>query len=59
MRGQCGADERPRTGNSREMVAEEDPFVGRHKIAAVVVPFRGGGARIIERKHFRRNKSRI
>jgi hypothetical protein len=41
------------------MMAEEDPFVGRHKVAAIVVPFRRSGARIIECKNFRRNKRRI
>ncbi len=41
------------------MVPEEDPFVGRHEVAAVVVAFAGSGAGVIEGKNPGGDKSGI
>src|SRR5205085_2165044 len=47
LRSQRGADQRARPCDRREMVAEEDPFVGRHKVTAVVVTFRGSSTSVV------------
>src|SRR2546422_587990 len=59
LRGERRSNQRARTGNGGEMVAEENPFVGGHEVAAIVVAFAGSGARIVERKNFGRDKSGI
>ena len=51
LRGQHGADERARAGDRREVVAEHDPAVGRHEVAAVVQPLGRRRAPLIERQH--------
>ncbi len=41
------------------MVAEENPLVCGHEIAAVVVTFAGSGARVVECENFSGNKRGI
>ena len=48
LRRQHGADQRTRTGNGRKMVAEQNFFIGRNIIHAVVVAFRRRHAPRIE-----------
>src|SRR5882724_1324439 len=59
LRGERGADERAGTSDGREMVAEEDPLVRGHKIAAVVVALTGPGTRVIEYENFCGDKGGI
>ncbi len=59
MRGKRGADERTRPGDRGKMVAKEDPFVGRHEVAAIVVAFRRRGARVVKRQDFGSHESGI
>src|SRR6266852_89108 len=59
LRGQRGTDERARSRDGGKMVAEENPFVRWHEVAAVVVAFAGSGARVIERENFGGNESGI
>ena len=59
MRGQRRTDQWPGAGNGSEMVAKQDPFVGRYEVAAVVVTFRRRGARVIKRQNFRGHKSGV
>ena len=51
LRGQGGSDERPRTRDGGEVVAEYDPLVGRDEVATVVQPFRRGGAGRVQAQH--------
>ena len=44
LRGEGRADERPRPRDRREVVAEHDPAVRGHEVAAVVEALRRGGA---------------
>ena len=57
--GEGGSDERARAGDSREVMAEENPFVGGFEIVAVAQTFGGGGAEIIERHDFRGDEFRV
>ena len=44
LRGERRADQRARPGDGREVMAEDDPAVGGHEVAAVVQPLGGGRA---------------
>ena len=59
LRGEHRADERTRAGDRGEVVAEDDPAVGRHEVAAVVEPLGRGGARRVEREHLRGDEGRV
>jgi hypothetical protein len=59
LRCEGRADERSGAGDGREVMAEEHPFVGGHEVAAVVVPFRRGCARVVQCQNLGGNKSRI
>ncbi len=52
LRRERRADERPRPGDRREVLAEDDPFVGRHEIAAVLEAHGGRRACGVERETF-------
>src|SRR5690242_11524174 len=41
------------------MMAEENPFVGGHEVAAVVMALAGSGTRVIKRENFGGNESGI
>ena len=51
LRRQHRADQRPRAGNGRKMVAEQHFFVGRNVVEAVVVTHRRGHARRVDRQY--------
>ncbi len=59
LSGQRRADERAGAGDGGEVVAEHDPAMGRHEVAAVVEAFRRRGARGVRREHLRRDPGRI
>src|SRR5882724_2528840 len=59
LRGERGANERAGARDGGEMVAEEDPLVGGHEVAAVVVPFAGRSACVIERENLCGNERGI
>jgi len=52
LRGERRSDERPRPGDCGEVVAEENPFVGGHEVAAVVMALAGRGAGVVEGENF-------
>src|SRR6185437_14925272 len=51
-----GADERARSGDRGEVMPEDDPFVGRHEVAAIVEANGGRWALGVEREHLGRNQ---
>ena len=53
MRGEYRADQRARSGDGGEVVAEENPFIGGLEIVAVAQPLSGRRALIVERHHTR------
>ncbi len=59
LRGESRADQRTRTGDCGEVVAEEDPFVHGLEIVPVAQALGGGGAAVVERHHFRRDEFRV
>src|SRR5713226_5143396 len=59
LRGERGSDERARARDRGKMVAEENPFVRGHEVAAVVVALARSGARVVERENFGGDKSGI
>ena len=56
LRRQHRADQRSRTGDGGEVVAEEDPLVGGLEIVAVAQPLGRRGAPVVERHHARRDE---
>ena len=50
LRGQHRPDQRTRAGDRREVVAEDDPPVGRHEVLPVVEPIRRRRPRVVERE---------
>src|SRR6478736_590878 len=46
-------DQRPRTRDRREMVAEDDPAIGGHEVAPVAESLRGRRTGRVEREHLR------
>ncbi len=46
--GKRGADERARPSNGGEMMAKQNPFIGGHEVAAIVVTFGGSCAGVIQ-----------
>src|SRR5712692_4395258 len=59
LRGERGSDERAGSRDGGKMVAEENPFVRGHEVAAVVVALARSGARVVERENFGGDKSGI
>src|SRR6185503_19090442 len=59
LRRQRRADQRARAGDRGEVVAEHDPLVGGHVVAAVVEPLGGCRARVVERQHLGRDEGGI
>ena len=59
LRRECGAHERAWTGNGGKMVAEENPFVSGHEVAAIVMPFGRSSASVVQRQQPRRNESGV
>jgi len=57
--GECWPNQRAGASDCRKVVPEQNPFVGRHKIAAIIEPLRGCGARIIKREQLRGDKCGI
>ncbi len=57
--GQHGADERTRSGDGGEVVAEDDPFVGGLEIVAIAEAFGGSGPLVIEHHYARGDEFRI
>ena len=57
--GERGADERARSGDGGEVVAEDDPAVRRREVAPVVQAIGGGEARIVEGKDARRDERAV
>jgi hypothetical protein len=55
LRRQRRTDQRPRASDRREVMAEHDPAMRRHEIAAVVEPLAGRGASGVQREHARRD----
>ena len=53
MCGEGGADERAGSGDRGEMMADQNPFIGGHEIAAVFQAFGGRGAAVVQRQNFR------
>src|SRR5208283_3127017 len=50
LRSQGWTDERAGSGNRGKVVAEQNPFVGGHKVATVIAAFGRSGSRIIQSK---------
>src|SRR5713101_4555979 len=59
LRGQRGTDERAGARDGGKMVAEENPFVRGHEVAAVVVALARSGTRVVERENFGGDKGGI
>ena len=59
LRRQHRPDQRPRPGDRREVMAEDDPLVRLDEILAVVVDFARRGAAVIEHQHARGNPFRV
>ena len=59
LRGERGPDQRSRAGDGREVVAEDDPFVGGLEIVAVAQALGGRGAAIVQRHHLRGEERRV
>ncbi|MNU63105.1 hypothetical protein D3C71_523500 [compost metagenome] len=51
LRRQHRTDQRPRAGDGREVVTEEDVFVGRHVVQTIVVEYGGGGPSRVKLHH--------
>ena len=59
LRRQRRADQRPGAGDGGEVVAEHDPAVGRHEVAAVVEALGRRGARGVEDQHLGRDEGAV
>ena len=59
LRREDRADQRPRAGDGREVMAEQDPFISRVIIVAVIEPDGRGDFFRIKRQDFSRQKGRI
>jgi len=59
LRSQNRPHQRSRSGDSGEVMPKNDPFVGWHKILAVLMKQRRGGARLVEREHLRHEPGRM
>ena len=59
LRRQHRSDQRPRTGDGGEVMAEHDPFIGRLEIVPVAQAFRRCGALVVQRHHARRDELAI
>ncbi len=59
MRSERRADERAGTGDGREVMAEHDPAIGRHEVAAVVDALGGSAPHVVEREHLGGEKARV
>ena len=59
LRGERRPDERARPGDRREVVAEDDPLVRLHEVAAVVAHLGGGGPEVVEREYLRHEPGRV
>ncbi len=54
LRRQRRPHQRPRTGNRREMMPEDDPFIGGLEIVSVAQPLSRRGPAIVQSHHLRR-----
>ena len=59
LRRERWPDQRARPGNRRKVMPEENPLVGRNKVAPVVVNLGRRGAGIIQGQQARRDKRRV
>ena len=51
LRGQHRSNQRPGSGDGREMMPENHPAIGRDKIFTVVLDQRGSGPLVVQHKH--------